>query len=319
MKFPIVRIVDANINRISEGLRVIEEYLRFVAGQKDLTFKLSKIRKKINITETDFVANLLYRDTDKDMRAREKPTKRMDIFILLKANFKRVEEGLRVLEEYTGNQLYNQLRYEMYELEKEILLKVIKKNIVPGIYLISDSVNILEFGLNQGVSLIQLRDKKASKTEYLKKALKVKKIVQKFQVPLIINDYLDIALLVDADGLHTGQDDLPIKELRKIFGEHKILGRTTHNFNQGQIAEKEGADYISIGPIWATPSKPGRPEIGFEYLKKAKKQINIPYVAIGGINLNNLAQVLKYQPPLIGLIRDYQNLPKIMKKFQAFL
>jgi len=304
-------IIDANINRVSEGLRVIEDYLRFGAQDKALTLQIAKLRKSLNKTETRFAAHLQIRDTQKDQRAKEKPQKRKNLQDLLKANFKRVEEGLRVLEEYTGQATYNTMRYDVYELEKEVVLKALKPHIKPGIYLISHDLKILEQGLKWGLALVQLRDKNATKAQIYKKAKILKSLAKKYQTPFIINDYLDIAQLVDADGLHTGQDDLPIQDLRQLLGPQKLIGRTTHNMAQGQKAQKEGADYVSIGPIWETPSKPNRKGIGLGYLKKAKTELKIPYVAIGGIDLDRAKEVMKEKPPLLGLIRDYQSIPTL--------
>ena len=256
----------------------------------------------------------MIRNIEKDARAKDPPTARSSLYDLLKANFKRAEEGLRVLEEYTGNSLYSHLRYDLYQLEKDIVLNSLKKQIFTGIYLISDQPDILIKGLQQGVSLIQLRDKRATKSEVLKKAQFLQKKARNYAVPFIINDYLDIVLAVDADGLHTGQDDIPVSTLRKLLGPHKLIGRTTHSLTQGLRAQKEGADYVSVGPIWETPSKPGRKGIGLSYLAQAKEQLNIPYVAIGGIDLQTVDALIHLQPPLIGLIRDHLNIPSILKK-----
>lgn len=311
------QIIDANVNRVAEGLRVIEDYTRFISKQKASTVKLAKIRKEINETEKNHIQHLLIRDTSQDMRAAEIPSQRKDTFTLLKANFKRVEEGLRVLEEYTGNAFYNKIRYEMYSLEKEIILTSLKKTINPGIYLISDEPKILEQGLKWKVSCIQLRDKKNNKEIILKNALILQKKAKAVNIPFIVNDYLDIALLSDADGLHTGQDDLDIPSIRKILGPHKIIGRSTHTIRQGLQAQKEGADYVSVGPIWSTSTKQGRPAIGFDYLKHAKKQLAVPYVAIGGININTIAEIASFRPQIIGLVRGYEDIPAIQKKFKT--
>lgn len=311
------QIIDANLNRLSEGLRVIEEYTRFITKEKEITKQLSQLRKQINLSEDNPVQNLLIRNTKGDMRAKETPTKRGTWHDLLKANFKRAEEACRVLEEVTGNHIYNHCRYDLYDLEKEILLGLLQKHISSGIYLISDEVSVLEKGLKDGASIIQLRDKYADKPTILEKALALKTIAKKYDTPVIINDFIDIAITVDADGLHTGQDDIPLPYLRDILGPHKILGRTTHNITQGLKAQKEGADYVSVGPIWDTPSKPGRPGIGFSYLKKAQEKLSIPYVAIGGVSLENIDNIIPYKPTMIGLIRDHDNLKKMLKKMDC--
>lgn len=311
----VFQITDANINRVAEGLRVIEEYARFIWKNKTITDQLAALRKQINLTETHRREHLMCRDTSQDMRAKEPPATRPDLVHLLTANFKRVEEGLRVLEEYTGNPLYNQLRYDMYMLEKEILLSVEKPKMNPGYYVISDQVEVLERALKSGVSLVQLRDKHADKTTYFNNAKRLQPIAKTYKTPFIINDYLDIALLLNADGFHSGQDDLPVSEQRKLLGPDKLIGRTTHTLEQGLKAQAEGADYVSVGPIWETPSKPGRAGIGLDYLKEALTQLDIPYVAIGGINLDNIDEILAYKPPFIGLIRAEKDLDALKQRW----
>lgn len=311
------RVIDANLNRISEGLRVIEEYVRFISKHAVLTKKLAFLRQTINRTETAPLKNLLLRNTEEDMRACDIPAKRSDLLAMLKANFKRVQEGLRVMEEYTGDSRYNRWRYEMYNIEKEVLLYAYKPHIKPGIYLISDDVEVLLKGEAWGVSLIQLRDKEGTKEAVFNKASDLVKRL-KGTVPFIVNDFLDIAMLLDTDGFHSGQDDLSVTFQRELLGEHKLIGRTTHHLEQGKQAEIEGADYVSVGPIWDTPSKPNRSGIGLEYLKQAQKQLSIPYVAIGGVNATSIQTVMAYDPPLVGLIRDYEAVPSMLRDYFCF-
>ncbi|MEK7572107.1 MAG: thiamine phosphate synthase [Patescibacteria group bacterium] len=311
------QIIDANINRVSEGLRVIEDYTRFIGQQKEATDQLSKIRKVVNESEADHLHHLIIRDTTRDMRAAEKPRPRKDTFSLLKANFKRVEEGLRVLEEYTGNQLYNQIRYQMYTLEKDILLTVAKPLLTSGVYLISDEIEVLKQGLAWRVSAIQLRDKISNKKDILKKALMLQPLAKKAGIPFIVNDYLDIAIASNADGIHTGQDDLAVEEIRRIIGPHKLIGRSTHTIAQGKKAEATGADYVGLGPIWGTPTKPERKPIGVEYLQQARTKLTIPYVAIGGINKETMETIAPYKPPLIAVVRAYKEIPFIQKEYFA--
>jgi len=308
-------VIDANTNRVSEGLRVIEEYTRFITRNQEQTLRISKMRKYLNrLEERDASHHLRIRDIERDTRARETPTSRKNVSELLRANFKRVTEGLRVLEEYTGKKSYNSLRYEVYILEKNIILSGQKPEIKKGVYLISDAVFVLKQGLEWGVSLIQLRDKSSHKADILKKARELCSLAKTYRVPFIVNDYLDIALLTDADGFHSGQDDISLTDLRKIVGPHKILGRTTHSLSQGKKAQKEGADYVSVGPLWETPSKLNRPAIGFTYLKQASS-LTLPYVAIGGINAERMREITPYQPPLIGIVRHYEDIPIILKTF----
>lgn len=310
------QIIDANLNRVSEGLRVLEEYARFVAGNKPVTDQLATFRKEINAASPNRTEELNSRDTHTDTRAKEHPTKRPDLSALLTANCKRITEGLRVLEEYTGDALYNRIRYDMYDMEKELCLGLLKPNIKPGIYLVTDDIEVMKKGIHWGVSLIQLRDKTATKGEIYAKACEARRLFETSDIPFLINDYLDIARDINADGLHTGQDDIPIAAQRKLLGPHKLIGRTTHSLEQGLAAQTDGADYVSVGPIWDTPSKPGRPGIGFDYLKSATTQLHVPFVAIGGINIENIENILPYSPPLVGLIRDYEHIPDMQKHLE---
>lgn len=307
------QVADANINRITEGLRVIEEYVRFVRCDEPLTQTLSGLRKSVSRHHPGWADQLAIRNIDHDMRAKEPPAPRKDWLGVLRANFKRAEEALRVMEEITGDPAYTGWRYDVYQLEKDIVLPLIKKPISKGVYVISDRPEVLVDAANKGAALVQLRDKHASKAELYKRAVETRSKLSGLSVPFIVNDFLDIAIDVGADGFHSGQDDVPISVIRTQFGPHKIIGRTTHNLEQGLMAEKEGADYVSVGPIWETPSKPGRDGIGFEYLRQAAKSLEIPFVAIGGVNAENFSDVWACNPPLIGVIRAYDEILKLVK------
>jgi len=301
-------VIDANLNRACEGLRVIEEYCRFILSHSELSKRCAQLRHKISHSAPDQVDHLLSRDTHRDARAKETPSQRKDVIDILTANFKRVTEALRVLEEYSENKDYSSWRYDVYELEKEVLLTARKPQIKNGIYVISPDPDTLVDAAKKGASLLQLRSKEESKETILNKALEAKKRLSEFKTPFLINDFVDIAITVGADGLHIGQDDLPASHYRRMLGDHKLIGKTTHNLDQGLEAQSDGADYISIGPVWETPSKPGRDGIGFDYVKIAQEKIQIPYVVIGGITEDNISELLPYQPPLIGTIRHYDAL-----------
>lgn len=305
-------ILDANIHRACEWLRVIEEYFRFVVNNESLTNKLAWLRKKIShqALPVSDRARMEARDTEKDVRANEVIQSRKNTYDLLLANMKRSQEALRVLEEYTGDDNFRVFRYELYELEKECFLNIRKPWELRGVYLISHDVSILRKWLELGADIIQLRCKETSKTEILQRAYKAKKLAEEFNKPLIINDHLDIAQIVDADGIHTGQDDISIAEIRKLWSPDKIYGRTTHSLEQGRIASDQGASYVSVGPIWATPTKPDRAAIGFEYLSHVS-ELWIPFVAIGGINHENIWEILPYKPDMIAVVRDYESIPQL--------
>ena len=146
--------------------------------------------------------------------------------------------------------------------------------------------------LRAGLKWVQYRDKEKSRREIYEEAIRLRKLTKDFNAVLIVNDYADIALAVGADGVHLGQDDLPIRETRKIMGSNKIIGISTHSLEQAKEAEKEGADYIGFGPVFHTVTKDaGRPK-GTDMLQEIKRHVQIPVIAIGGINLENIKLVL---------------------------
>ncbi len=150
----------------------------------------------------------------------------------------------------------------------------------------------LEKVIQGGADAVQLREKTMSDSKFLILAKEFRKITSQFKTPFIVNDRAEIAKEVDADGLHIGQSDISIQIARSIIGHEKILGVSTHNINQARIAQQEGADYISAGPIFYTATKNYEPAVGLDYLKQVKCEITIPFIAIGGINLENLGEVL---------------------------
>lgn len=181
-------------------------------------------------------------------------------------------------------------------------------------------VEVIEAAIIGGVDIIQLRDKKNSKQVVLEKAKLLKELAQKYQIPLIINDHIDIALAVDADGIHLGQDDLPLLEARKIFGKDKIIGISTHKIEEAREAQLNGADYIGAGPIFATQSKEDVVDpVSTNYIKELVAEIQIPFVAIGGIKLHNVDQVLQAGATRICVISEIVGSEDVTKTAQQFI
>ena len=143
-----------------------------------------------------------------------------------------------------------------------------------------------------GADAVQLREKTMSDGEFLALAKEFRRITSQSKILFVVNDRTEIAKKVDADGLHIGQSDLDIYNARMIIGCDRILGVSTHNIAQARKAQLEGADYISVGPLFPTPTKDYEPPVGLDYLKEVKREIAIPFVAIGAINLGNLSKVL---------------------------
>jgi thiamine-phosphate pyrophosphorylase len=146
--------------------------------------------------------------------------------------------------------------------------------------------------VSAGIRTIQLRDKNMSKNDLYKQAVSMREITLKHKVTFIVNDYIDIALAVGADGVHLGQEDMPLHEARKLMGKKKIIGISTHNLRQAVYAEEAGADYIGFGPMFHTSTKDAGSPRGLRQLKNISNQVHIPIIAIGGITCENIREVL---------------------------
>lgn len=154
------------------------------------------------------------------------------------------------------------------------------------------NVEVVKEAIAGGADAIQLRGKGYTTRQLLEEALILKDITRENNIPLIINDRVDVAWVADADGVHLGQDDLPIAWARKLLGKNKIIGISTYNVEQSIQAEKAGADYLGVGAVFPTATKPDAHVMsGLEILTEIKKNVNIPVVAIGGINAENAEQV----------------------------
>ena len=153
---------------------------------------------------------------------------------------------------------------------------------------------IVEAAVRGGVTVVQYREKNASTRRMIEEALELCQLCRTFGVPFIVNDRLDVALAVDADGLHVGQDDMPAALARKLIGPGKLLGVSVENDAQLFTALDDGADYVGASPIFATPTKPDAPQpMGLQGLQELARHASIPIVAIGGINASNAAEVLR--------------------------
>jgi thiamine-phosphate pyrophosphorylase len=157
----------------------------------------------------------------------------------------------------------------------------------------SEAENVAEQMIDGGVDLIQLRAKARSLEEIAKIGATLHNLASRHGVPLVINDYPEIARRVRAEGAHVGQDDLPVAAVREIAGANCVVGKSTHSVDQAIRAFCEGADYIGFGPIFATPTKPDYPPIGLDEIRKVHDAVSIPIFCIGGIKLENLPEVIE--------------------------
>ncbi|WP_457568157.1 thiamine phosphate synthase [Desulfurobacterium sp.] len=190
-----------------------------------------------------------------------------------------------------------------------------------------DETNIAEkvaAAIEGGVTVVQYRAKKKDSRTMYREALKVRDVTKKYGVPFLVNDRLDIALAVSADGVHVGQGDLPVSAVRKVAGSHFIVGLSTHNRVQILEANDEQVDYVGFGPVFSTNTKENPdPVVGVEGLLAAVKESLHPVVAIGGINSDNISSVLSCKPAGIAVVRaifdgdPFVNARKLREKIDA--
>ena len=309
----ILRIIDANLNRIGEGLRVLEEGARFILNDAVLSESLKTMRHQLSVRDAGTRLRYLNaRDSQNDVGADIKvnfQSNKKELGGTITANARRVEESLRVMEEMSNvkgieldSQAYQDARFKLYTIEKELIARITRRDKaarIYGLYTVIDSDclkgrNIIEVAsqvLAGGVKLIQMRDKNSSKKELLTLAIALKKLCVENEALLIINDHLDIALASDADGLHVGQEDLPVKAARAFLPIDKLIGCSVTSVNEAQKAKEDGADYLACGAIYATSTKPNCPVVGLDELREIKKAVDMPLVAIGGINIENIPDI----------------------------
>jgi thiamine-phosphate pyrophosphorylase len=162
---------------------------------------------------------------------------------------------------------------------------------------------VVEAALQAGLTLVQYRDKDTADLDRLEIARQLRQLCQQYGALLLINDRVDLALAVDADGVHLGQQDMPIAIARQLLGSQKIIGRSTTNPEEMQRAIQEGADYIGVGPVYETPTKAGKASVGLEYIRYVANNVSIPWFAIGGIDVNNVNEVLNAGAERVAVVR----------------
>ena len=202
-------------------------------------------------------------------------------------------------------------------------MKKCKKKLPNGIYGITgekfangrSNLECVKSMIDGGIKIIQYREKEKSIKEKVEEVIKIRDLCYEKGVVFIVNDHVDIAILVDADGVHVGQDDMEIAHVRKLIGEDKIIGRSTHCIEHAKKAVLDGADYIGVGPIFKTTTKEKDP-VGLGYLEEVIKNINIPFVAIGGIKESNIDKVAKLGATSICLVSEIVGAENIVEKIK---
>jgi thiamine-phosphate pyrophosphorylase len=314
-------MIDANLNRASEGLRVLEDVARFLLNDAELTQRLRTLRHELaQKTKSVTVGLLSGRNSQHDIggpRSKDREhiteaTSPQGLLDLVSANAKRVQEALRVIEEVAKlpemNSMLNsagfeQMRFALYALERDLFSKISRRdkaNRMAGLYVIldrqllagRDESEVARQIIDGGASVIQLRDKQSKRGELLPVAQELRGLCSRAGVLFIMNDCLDLALAVDADGLHIGQEDLPLHVARRELPIDRIVGCSVKTLAQATKAQDEGADYIAVGSVFPTATKKEAVVIGVDAIRELKRTISTPLVAIGGINESNLGEVV---------------------------
>jgi len=310
------RILDANLDRAREGLRVIEEWCRFGLENTQLSAQCKQLRQ--TLAQWHHPPLRIARDTPNDpgtQLTHPQEVSRTDLPTVVQANLCRVQEALRVLEEY--GKLYDahmaaackQMRYQVYTLDTQLQprsrLQQLHK---ASLYLVTSPseqlVSVVEAALQGGLKLVQYREKQANDDQRLALAERLCQLCHQYGALFIVNDRIDIAVAVDADGVHLGQQDMTMTIARRILGPGKLVGRSTTNPQEMERAIQEQADYIGVGPIYETPTKVGKAAVGQEYIRYAHQHAPMPWYAIGGINQNNLKDVLEAGAQRVAVVRE---------------
>ena len=307
-----LRVIDAAANRAREALRVVEDYVRFVLDDRHLTGLCKQLRHDLAAAMGRIPTEhlLAARETQADVGT-ELTTcserRRQDTPSVLNANLARLQEALRSLEEF-GKLLdggmaadLEQLRYRTYTLQRavEITRTSLERLDRARLYVLLDGGSSLEEFerlagslVDAGVHVLQLRDKQLDDRRLLQRARLLRELTHRRDTLFIINDRADVAVLSRADGVHVGQEELPVKDARTIVGPEALVGISTHSIEQARRAVLDGANYIGVGPVFPSGTKTFEQFPGVALLRAVSAEIRLPAFAIGGISRENLPEVL---------------------------
>jgi thiamine-phosphate pyrophosphorylase len=315
----VYRILDANANRATEGLRTVEEFARFMLDDADLlkTAKLLRHDLGTALAKLSRASRMAARDTDSDVGTRATTGtefKRPEVSEVIVAATERVQQALRSLEEF-GKLLdtdfarsIEAIRYRAYTLHRDLELRAFKLSRrrrlkTATLYLLIDCMDDETVFADRirrlseaGVDVFQLRDKAADERTLLSRAKLGVTVTKDSGALFIVNDRVDLAVAAGADGVHVGQEEMPVQDARMILGPERLIGVSTHDTNQVHQAISEGADYIGCGPTFPGNTKSFERFPGPAFLDAVHRQTKatpIPAFAIGGIAADNLKQVLQ--------------------------
>lgn len=312
-QLPILRLIDVNCNRVRESLRVLDDYVRFVRNDAGLTETIKSFRHDFVsiLKEHNLLVNLQSRDTVHDVGTRISTAgekSREDAVDVARTNAKRLQESLRSLEEFgkiidpVAASKIEQLRYRSYTIERTLFATSAARKLLSDAklyFLVTSSAcrsgierTVLD-AIEGGVDIVQLREKSVEDRTLLSIARQLRHLTRKTSTLLIINDRPDIARLCEADGVHLGQEDLAIQDVRETLPPEMIIGASTHDPTQLSQAIRQGVDYVGVGPTFPSSTKAFDSFAGLDYVRHAMHHSPVPAFAIGGINLQTIGEVLK--------------------------
>lgn len=307
----IIRALDAAANRAAEGLRVVEDYTRFVLNDRHLTQQFKNLRHEVQRGLAGIPARerLAARESRGDVGAtiaNPAAEKRRGKDAVIVASCHRAQEALRSLEEFSrliepgwGGH-FESLRYQLYTLEKVLNITESSRTRLESrnLYLlltrdqcVRGVEEVIRAGAIGGVGIVQVREKRLEDRELLDYLRIVRGITRECDVLLIVNDRPDLAVLCDADGVHVGQEELCVAEVRRIVGGELLVGVSTHDLQQAREAVMNGADYLGVGPVFPSSTKSFLEFAGLSFVKEVANELAIPWYAIGGINEANIAEL----------------------------
>ncbi len=301
--------MDANLNRLNESLKLIEDISRFIIKNNTLLIDIRHLRRDFLSVKKDLPLTRIiqFRNSLHD------PGRRADFDILKKknmadiaiSNFTRAKESSRALEEILKtaypelSKKLKEIRFLIYDIEKSAMV-YFHKVFDPRIYVVLDKMYVKKDQLKQvmdilgknGATMIQLRVTNGNDRVYMDYAGMIRKLLTTKDIKFIINNRPDIALACGADGVHLGQRDMSIQAARYALGDAGIIGLSAHNIGEAKKAEADGADYLGVGSVFKTCTKTDAKVCGLRRLKAVCRAVNIPVIGIGGINSDNFRSVL---------------------------
>ncbi|BEV35720.1 thiamine phosphate synthase [Synechococcus sp. M16CYN] len=319
----VARLIDANLDRAREGLRVVEDWCRFGLERDDLVIRLKDWRHRLGRLHCTAYkqARSVATDPGADL-GHPAQLERRNAEDIVVANCGRVQEALRVLEEYcrlVDPSLASEatvIRYGLYDLELTCLNDAVgaqrrqKLNDCHLCLITTPCPDLIErvgHALRNGVAMVQYRCKHGNDRQRLEEAKDLRALCQVHGALFLVNDRIDLALALDADGVHLGQDDLPTSVARALIGDTRLLGRSTHSIHQLRSADVEPCDYLGLGPVHKTSIKPERAAIEAQQVAEALSLASLPLFAIGGIHIGNVASLRKAGCRRIAVISAIMN------------